>query len=910
MKLMKKILSVILTVALLSAFFVIPVSAAVSEDAQICASINVLRGDGSGVTEDYLAKLTNRSQGAKILLRLMGLEDEADAYTGTATFSDASDATLYWQPMLAYLKANPDVGFQGYPDGTFAPNKVMTAQEIYKVLLVSLGYVEDVDFTWEQVFTFAATKGLTALNGVDEITNDHLATALVEALEATKADGQQLVSFLIDEGVVSLIDAQNAGLVPMELTVMDAFASGSKEVTAVLNMAAPAGETAVLKKGTIIWPNVDVEWESNRKTIRFSRSLNFTAGDYTVQVGDSTFDLTIQDETLTGIAIGADYIFPLADQDLQVSLYNQYGEAMTIVGTNIFVFANDGTSLATTNSGTTIKVDASVSGLDDATEVIINILHTATGMNASKTIPLYDEPEIKALNVAGLVIADSASRIEENTSGHELVIEAIDQYGNPYQLTDADVASGGTVVLMNSNDSAVPSSSFDIDADGNLVFNALAAGSSTITFLVPLEAIVENYTVTVNEPVSLDSIIISAGSSMAYEGEWFDLTTYAYDELGQPIEMSGNFEFSKFSVISNNPAVINAGAFMYDNGTGILSVLPSIIPEGETADAIVTYSYDGVTMGQFAITVYEAPEPTYIQSVDFPDYFEVGAERDMVLDDVVVYSQHNLPFDLTGTDYYIQIEQTSGTTIDADATLSDSSDATFTATTTEGSTTFTLKIMHNTQGEVVGSEYPVSVEVVGTNDISTFAFEPVSTMYAGGVTLTDYYKTLELSGRISGKEVVLAGTGAVPESIELFTNTNEGDFVLDTNTLVVYSTDGGSTTIQAWLSGNVVASITLTSSSMTPYIDEMNFTDNPYTMSVSGGTYDFTVDNLEIIDQYGVDITDTITAPLDVTYVSSNDLVVTVNNSGVVTPVGTGTATVYVYGSHGEGSTALSITVE
>ncbi|MBN1624869.1 MAG: hypothetical protein JW903_10905, partial [Clostridia bacterium] len=759
MKSMKKILSVVLAVALLSAFLVVPVSA-ISLDAEICEDLNVLRGDGSGVTEEYLSKLTNRSQGAKILLRLMGLEDEADSYTGTATFIDAADATAYWQPMLAYLKANPDVGFQGYPDGTFAPNKVMTAQEIYKVLLVSLGYVENVDFTWEQVFSFAAGKGLTALNGVGQITNNHLATALVEALEANKADGQKLVSFLIDEGVVSLIAAQNAGLVPTVLTVMDAFASGSKEITATLNMAAPSGTTAVLKKGTIVWPGVTVTWDTNRKTVKFSRSLNFTPGDYTVQIGDSTFDLTVQEETLMGISIGADYVFPLADQDLQVSLYNQYGEPMTIVNTNIFVFANDGTTLPYSNTGTTIKINASDPGLDDATQITVNLLHITTGLNAVKTIPLYDAPEIKSLNFAGLVIANSASRIEENTSGHKLMIEATDQYGNSYKLTDADIAPGGPITVLNSNPAAVPTSSFDIDADGNMVFNALDAGSATITFLVPMEAIVKNYTITVNPPVHLNSLVISAGTEMAYEGEWFDLTTYAYDELGQPIAMKGNFDFSKFYVVSNNPVAIHPSAFAYDDVTGTLSVLPT----GVASSVTVTYYYDMELLGSFPITVYEAPEPSFIQSVDFPDYFEEEATREMTLDDIVVYSQHLKPFDLTGTDYYIQIERTTGTTMTADASLSGSSDATFTASTTQGTTTFTLKIMHTTLGAVAGSEYPVPVEVVGTEDISTFAFAPVSTMYAGGVGLTDYYKTLSLSGRIGTKEVVLAGSGAVPES--------------------------------------------------------------------------------------------------------------------------------------------------
>ncbi|HRX42321.1 MAG TPA: hypothetical protein P5315_06055, partial [Clostridia bacterium] len=719
MKSMKKILSVILTVALMSAFLVVPVNAAVSQDAQICEDLNVLRGDGSGVTEEYLSKLTNRSQGAKILLRLMGLEDEADSYSGTATFIDAADATAYWQPMLAYLKANPGVGFQGYPDGTFAPNKVMTAQEIYKVLLVSLGYVENVDFTWDQVFTFAAGKGLTALNGVGQITNDHLATALVEALEATKADGQKLVSFLIDEGVVSLVAAQNAGLVPKVLTIMDAFASGSKEITAVLNMPAPAGTTAVLKKGTITWPLVTVEWDSNRQTVKFSRDVKYTPGTYTVYVGENTFDVVVTEEALAGISIGADYIFPLAGQDLQVSLYNQYGEPMTIVNTQIFIFANNGVTLPFTNMGTTIKVDASSSSLDTATSITVNVLNTPTGMNAVKTIALYDAPEIKTLDVAGLVIGNSATRLEENTSGHKLIIDATTQYaGVLYKLTNADITgTNPKVILMSSNEASVPSASFSVDADGNLLFNSLAAGQSTITFLVPLQGIVENYTVTVNAPVSLKTIVVSAGSGMPYVGSWYDLTTFAYDELMAPIGMSGNFDFSKFYAISNNPLVVNPSAFSYNDTTGKLSVMPSGI-----GTATISYYYNATLMGSFAITVYEAPKASYIQSVNFPRYFEEGASRDMTIDDVVVYSQHGLPFDLEGTSYYIQIERTTGTTMTADTTLSGTTDATFTASTTEGVTNFTLKLMHTSLGEVAGSAYPVATEVIGTEDVTSFAF--------------------------------------------------------------------------------------------------------------------------------------------------------------------------------------------
>ncbi len=536
MKSMKKILSAILTVALLASFFVMPVNAAVSQDAQTCAAIDVLRGDGSGVTETYLAKNTNRSQGAKILLRLMGLEVEADAYTGTATFLDASDATAYWQPMLAYLKANPDVGFQGYPDGTFQPNKTMTAQEIYKVLLVSLGYVENEDFTWGEVFSFAAGVGLTALDGTAEITNDDLATALVEALQANKKDGQQLISFLIDEGVVDLIDAQNAGLVPMELTIMDAFSSGAKEVTALLNMSAPSGTTAKLMRGSIEWPT-EVEWDSNDKVVKFSRDYNFTPGDYTVVVGESTFAVTIEAETILGIDIGADYIFPMAAQDLQVAFYNQYGEPMTIPGgVNIFVInPSKGLTLTTTNMGSTITVDASDPGeVEGGDEIMITIYYNS--FSQTKTIPVYDEPVIKTFNVAALEIANAAPKIDENTTGHRLVVDATDQYGNPYALTASDLSAfGGTIQITSSNEATVPSSSITIDGDGKFVFNALAAGQARITFIIPTQAIVKFYDVTVTEPSTLETLIINAASGMITSGTRYDLTTFAYDQLGASI---------------------------------------------------------------------------------------------------------------------------------------------------------------------------------------------------------------------------------------------------------------------------------------------------------------------------------------------------------------------------------------
>lgn len=894
MKSMKRILSVVLAVVMLATIVVVPVSAEVSSDAQTCEILNVLRGDGSGVTEVYLAKNTNRSQGAKILLRLMGLEVEADAYTGTVTFSDASDATAYWQPMLAYLKANPGVGFQGYPDGTFAPNRIMTAQEIYKVLLVSLGYVENVDFTWSSVFSFAATKGMTALQGTEQITNDNLATALVEALTTTKKDGQELIVFLIDEGVVSLSDAQDANLVPTTLTIMDAFASGSKEITVTLNMSAPEGTAVTFKKGNINWP-VNLEWESTRKVIKFTRTFKFTPGDYTVTVGESTMTLTVGTETIMGIDIGADYIFPLANQDLIISLYNQYGEPMVITNTTVLVMnINKGTSLPPQNMGTTIKVDASNSAVVEGGDTLnIIVMHTPTGINQTKTITVYEEPEIKSLYISGLEIAGSAYRIEENTTGHKLTLEAIDQYGNPYVLTNADILMGGQIILTNSNDLSVPSGTFVIDSEGNLVFNALVAGTSIITFIVPTESIIRTYTVTVSEPTEIETLVISTGTGMVTSGTRYDLTALAYDQLGSPIPLLGNFNFANFTIFSTNTLVVSNTGIQYDAAAGVLYVLP-----GMPGTTTITYYYSGIYKGNLLVTVYDAPEPQAITEINFPTKFEEGASKGITLDDVVVRDQYGDIFDLSGTNYRIQIERTSGTTMSAGTIVP----ATFTATATEGTTTFIMRINHLTNGIVAGSENAIAIEVVETEDITNFAFDPVGIMYAGGIGGTNYYRTLVINGKIGSDIVVLAG-GAVPSSITLVSSTNS-DFVLDGGTLELYANAEGQTTIKAWMGGEVKAQITITASSEAPEVTTMVFTENPHTM---GNSTTFDVKTIFTIkDQYGVDIT----SSASINYYSSVHTVATINSSGIITSYAIdGTTSISAVETSGTGSAILTLIV-
>jgi methionine-rich copper-binding protein CopC len=237
MKNLKKLLAVIVTVCVL-ATMTVPAFAAAS-DAEICEALDILRGDGAGVTDTYLAKGTERYQAAILYLRLIGKEDEAIAFTGEENFDDADLIYAGGQRILAYLKANPDLGWTGVGGNKFEPTNPASAQMIYKVLLEALGYKQDVDFTWAETLDFAAEKGLSAIADVAELTNADMAVAIVEALGATVKDSDAtLAEKLVADGIIDEEAAAELGLVelaPATLEVVSVSADNLKEVVVVFN---------------------------------------------------------------------------------------------------------------------------------------------------------------------------------------------------------------------------------------------------------------------------------------------------------------------------------------------------------------------------------------------------------------------------------------------------------------------------------------------------------------------------------------------------------------------------------------------------------------------------------------------------------------------------------------------------
>lgn len=191
-----------------------------AESALICEGIGLVVGSGDGLTESYLGSTPSRVVGAKLIVALRGRLDEALNYDFEENYDDYMD--LLWiegRNILGFLKANPDIGYRGKPGNIFASYDNMSVKEYYKLMLVSLGYVENVDFSWNgsdtmlDVMSLASDAGLNQLAETDDFTMEKLCVATVEALRAhTKGTSTSLAEFLVNEGSLNQDLALQYGL--------------------------------------------------------------------------------------------------------------------------------------------------------------------------------------------------------------------------------------------------------------------------------------------------------------------------------------------------------------------------------------------------------------------------------------------------------------------------------------------------------------------------------------------------------------------------------------------------------------------------------------------------------------------------------------------------------------------------
>lgn len=273
----------------------------------ICADLGILKGGANGkVDAEYLATSTQRIQAAIVYLRLLGLEDEAKAFDGTDNFADASkvaDASAV--KLMAYLKANPDLGWVG--DGkNFNPTQQVSAQQFYKVLLTTLGYAQGEDFEYSETIAFAKFSGLSQIAKVEKLTNADMATAMVEALGCSFKGGSPsdtLISKLVNDGIV---DAEKAIADGFQVNTNDVVSvEAPKAIDVVFGTAAPELPATVVGKladGSSV--DCDVTWDLAGAKFDGNKVGKYTISGKVDGFADGvTIDVNVKDLVLDVVSV-------------------------------------------------------------------------------------------------------------------------------------------------------------------------------------------------------------------------------------------------------------------------------------------------------------------------------------------------------------------------------------------------------------------------------------------------------------------------------------------------------------------------------------------------------------------------------------------------------------------------------
>lgn len=836
MRNLKKFLAVLVVVAMLASSFVtaFAADATISADAKVCADIGMLKGAGDGVTAAYTATTVTRMQVARLLLRLLGQEEAALAFTGTANFADAADTNAEGKAIMAYLKANPALGFVG--DGTnFNPNALMNAQQYYKVVLTALGYVQGTDFEYADVFTFAAGKGLTKLTAANNasFTIDNLAAATVEGLKGTtKAGTGTLAAALVAAGKITQAAAEAAGLVaaPTVATKATVTATGAKLLKVTFDAAVDTTKTTfAVAKGTFKVNVASVAFATDKLSATLTLATKMTAGDYKVTATGAatealTGTVTVKDETVTKITLGSSLVIDRSDADIATTTYkvlNQYDEDMTSIAT---VTPTSGKGIAAVSASTgVLTLDNNVAGggtdvdFANTDKVSVTLVNAATGVFASAVLTVADKSQVAEISITKLYNVNGATLqmgMSEPIGNFKLVVEAKDQYGNAMS-TPADLDAD---ILVNNSNPAVATvagafgtTTIDGTAKTTLALASFpAAGTATIRLISKTTGKMASFDVVVKEALKADVVTLSA-PALAVAGESFNVPFTAVDQFGAALT-----DVTVLNAASRSVTGATSATFVRDYVAGTTN----LVVNAGAATAAGTVQLTIVTLtGKIAsltISLQAPAVPTVVSTVNadagntsYNPNLAVAATTEINVGNIVVNDQYGRAVDMvngimssTLANKYKFAVTTSDSAPGAVQTLKNSAGVAavtaylYDTTSTnpggkitlegvaKGATTITVALQMGDGTAVPNSDYTFTSKVVADADITTYAIDDMGKLLAnaiGGVSATGHEATVSVTGTTAdGTKVVVPSA-----NFTVTLGTADVDVVLSGQTITV-----------------------------------------------------------------------------------------------------------------------------
>ena len=208
--------SLLLALALALTVLALPAAAtgsspASTERADHLASLGLFRGTEKGYELD---SVPSRIQGLVMLIRLLGLEEDALAYGEESPFTD-----LGWGK--SYVAYGYDNGLtQGTSATTFEPESALDAKSYVTLLLRAMGYDDAAgDFTWKDALPFAAEIGLMTEEAAGDLAavtinrGDMVDLSYAALTCEVKGSSRTLAERLVSDGVFTRTQGRDAGVI-------------------------------------------------------------------------------------------------------------------------------------------------------------------------------------------------------------------------------------------------------------------------------------------------------------------------------------------------------------------------------------------------------------------------------------------------------------------------------------------------------------------------------------------------------------------------------------------------------------------------------------------------------------------------------------------------------------------------
>ena len=496
MRNLKKVLSLVLCVAMMLSVMVVGAGAAFSDQSKIknteavdaCTALNIIGGypDGSFKPE---GNITRAEVTKMICVALNGGKNPAVSTNTTPTFSDVrNNANAAWAE--GYIESCAAQGIvSGVGGGKFAPNGNVTGVQLAKMLLVSLGYKsENEGFTgnaWAtNVNVRAAQKGLYAgLEKMDTnaaITRDNAAQMVWNALNAYEVEYK------------TTLTTDKNGQLTSQITVQDKVDGNFQKITLLEDKY-----EAITVKGVLSAVNFNDNDDTYTTDIDLIAPYNDSEKDYA-----DNFDADRDYSALMGQQVKVMYTVDNKTKDVTLlGIYaSDKNKTVTALGDDMD-YSSD-TKVEINNKDYELKLTKIGSG-DSAKDAIVAPNGTVV---PDQSILNATDAKVSATPYYQYTLVDN-----DNNKKYEYAVVT------PFSVAQIDYLSASKVTLSAKGGTTLTKSSFDLKDDDVTLYKDAAEDDYVVV-------VDKAYTVSGNTEITKASVI--SGKADAVKNKTIDGTSY------------------------------------------------------------------------------------------------------------------------------------------------------------------------------------------------------------------------------------------------------------------------------------------------------------------------------------------------------------------------------------------------